>query len=303
MRLEDFRYISEIIKRGSFSKAAKSLYISQPALSKAVLKLETELGVTLIERDKNALRLTSAGELFLAEAQKVLEITDHLVQQMHALSPDKNATLRVGASQFYIKYFFPRVIPYFNQLYPNIHIKITEEVSNLTEKYLLDGDLDVSIVPLPVHSPKLSYTHIFEETFQFAFSSLREDYQQLYSEGMSHGRFDLSYFKREPFILLKQGFKMRTLSESIFNCYDFQPDVALETENYDTINSLISHQYGVSILPSFITKYDNVSYVPLDCEFANRQIVAAYAKSNSDNKFIKAFIRCLQEVLKDSLDT
>lgn len=302
MRLEDFRYISEIMKRGSFSKAAKSLYISQPALSKAVLKLEKELGVTLLERDKNSLKLTSAGELFLTEAHKVLEITDHLVQQMYALSPVKSVTLRVGASQFYIKYFFPRVIPFFNQRFPNIQIKITEEVSNLTEKYLLDGDLDLSIVPLPVHSPKLSYAGVYEETFQFAFSSLREDYQLLYREAASQGHFDLSYFKREPFILLKQGFKMRTVSESIFDCYGFQPDVALETENYDTINSLISHQYGVSILPSFITKYDNVSYVPLDCEFASRQIVAAYAKSNSDNKFIQAFIRCLQEVLKDDLD-
>lgn len=221
---------------------------------------------------------------------------------MNALSLTKESTLRIGSSQFYIKYFFPHIIPYFNKRYPNINIKITEGVSSLTEKYLLDNDLDLAIVPLPVNSPKLDYTSIYEETLQFAYCSTNEAQNQLYLQATEKGRFDLSFFQDEPFILLKHGFKMRKLSESIFESYGFQPKVVFETENYDTINSLISNNYGVSILPSFITKYDNVSYVKLDCERSNRHIVATYLKSSAGNKIINEFIKCLQTVLKENLE-
>lgn len=302
MRLEDFKYVAEIAKYGSFSKASKSLFISQPALSKAVLKLEHELGVELFKRDKNSVHLTSTGELFLTDANRILEITNNLAQKMNALSLTKESTLRIGSSQFYIKYFFPHIIPYFNKRYPNISIKITEGVSSLTEKYLLDGDLDLAIVPLPVSSQKLDYISIYEETLQFAYCSSNIAQNQLYREASSKSCFDLSHFQDEPFILLKHGFKMRKLSESIFESYGFQPNVVFETENYDTINSLISNNYGVSILPSFITKYDNVSYVKLDCESSRRHIVATYLKSSAGNKIINEFIKCLQTVLQENLE-
>ncbi len=302
MRLEDLKYVTEIAKYGSFSKASKTLFVSQPALSKAVMKLENELGVELFKRDKVSVIPTSAGEIFLIEANRILEATNNLIQEMNALSLTKESTLRIGSSQFYIKYFFPHIIPYFNKRYPNINIKITEGVSSLTEKYLLDNDLDLAIVPLPVNSPKLDYTSIYEETLQFAYCSTNEAQNQLYLQATEKGRFDLSFFQDEPFILLKHGFKMRKLPESIFESYGFQPKVVFETENYDTINSLISNNYGVSILPSFITKYDNVSYVKLDCERSNRHIVATYLKSSAGNKIINEFIKCLQTVLKENLE-
>ncbi|SCZ81807.1 LysR family transcriptional regulator [Acidaminobacter hydrogenoformans] len=302
MRLEDFKYVSEIAKHGSFSKASKTLFVSQPALSKAVIKLENELGIELFKRDKTSVILTAAGELFLNEGNKVIEITNNLIQEMNALSLTNESTLRIGSSQFYIKYFFPHIIPYFNKKYPNINIKITEGVSSLTEQYLLDADLDLAIVPLPLSSPKLDYTTIYEETFQLAYCSSNEDQDHLYRQATTNGCFDLSYFQDEPFILLKHGFKMRKLSESIFESYGFQPKVVFETENYDTINSLISNNYGVSILPSFITKYDNVSYVKLDCESSRRHIVATYLKSSAGNKIINEFIKCLQTVLQENLE-
>lgn len=302
MRLEDFRYVSEISKHGSFSKASQVLFVSQPALSKAVIKLEQELGIELFKREKASVSLTLAGEIFLVEANKILEITNNLKQEMNALSLKKEMTLRIGSSQFYIKYFFPHIIPYFNKLYPNIHIKITEGVSGLTEKYLLDADIDLAIVPLPISSHKLEYTIVFEETLQFAFCSSNTQHQALYQSALQEGCFNLSLFGEEPFILLKHGFKMRRLSEDLCESYGFQPKVVFETENYDTINSLISNNYGVSILPSYITKYDNVSYVKLDCESAQRHIVAAYTKTNAGNRIIKEFIKCLQIVLHQNLN-
>lgn len=302
MRLDDFKYVSEVAKHHSFSKAAKTLFISQPALSKAVMKLENELGIELFKRDHTSVNLTPAGAAFLIQANQILEMTNDLEQKMNEFAAAKVITLRIGSSQFYIKYFFPHIIPYFNKLFPNINIKITEGVSDLTENFLLNGDLDLAIIPLPVKSPKIEHTVVYEESFQFAFCSSNEEQHHLYKMASQESYFDLSYFKNEPFILLKHGFKMRNLSESICEGFGFQPKVVFETENYDTINSLISNNYGVSFFPSFITKFENVNYVPLDCEGSRREIVAAYSKANMNNKAIKDFIHCLKTVLEEHLE-
>jgi LysR family hydrogen peroxide-inducible transcriptional activator len=297
MRLRDFIYANEIAKHKSFSKASAALFISQPALSKAITKLEKELGVEIFTRDNVSVALTDAGRIFLEDAKKILDITAQITKKMAELADAKNTTLRIASSQFYIKYFLPKVMPEFNKIYPNINIEISEGVSSITEKNLLEKQIDLAIIPLPITSTKLSFDVIYKETLQFAFCNTNQRNLDLYYEATKEGSFDLSLFKNEPFILLKKGFKMRNLAETICKEYGFIPRVILETENSDTVNSLISNNYGVSFLPSFITKYDNVKYVDYKSLNSTRLIVAAYNNANSYNKSINLFIKCIKDVL------
>lgn len=299
MRLRDFIYVAEIAKYKSFSKASNSLFISQPALSKAIKRLEEELGVQIFIRDNVSVSLTSVGEVFLEDAHKILRITNQITKKMSDLSETKKRTLRVGSSQFYIKYYLPYLMPEFNRLFPNINVEIVEGVSTINEKKLLGHEIDIAIVPLPITMPKIIYETIYEETLQFAFCKTNSKNLNLYNNALKDGYFDLSKFRDSPFILLKNGFKMRYLAASICEEFGFSPNVILETENSDTINSLISNNYGVSFLPSFITKYDNVKYIDFKSINSKRKIVAAYDISNSNDKTIQSFVKCLREVLSN----
>lgn len=301
MRLTDFIYVTEIAKHKSFSKASNSLFISQPALSKAIKKLEEELGIPIFIRDNVSVSLTEAGEIFLEDAKKILNISNQITIKMNTLAETKKKNLRIGSSQFYIKYYLPNLMPEFNRLFPNINIEIMEGVSTINEKKILEHEIDIAIVPLPITMPKIKYETIYEETIQFAFCKTNSKNLALYTNAISEGCFDLSYFRDSPFILLKNGFKMRYLAESICKEFGFSPKVILETENSDTVNSLIRNDYGVSFLPSFITKYDNVKYLDFISQNSKRKIVAAYNSSNSKDKTIQSFVKCLREVLCNNI--
>lgn len=301
MRLKDFFYVSEVAKHKSFSKASKALFISQPALSKAVKRLENELGIDLFIRDNVSVSLTDAGIAFLIEAERIIEIVNRIDKRMSKLVENKKHTLRIGSSQFYIKYFLPNLMPELISLHPEISIEVTENVSYINEKNLVEDKLDLAIVPLPVISPSLKCETIFEETFQFSFCTSNTRHLELYNKARDVNSFDLSAFKDEPFILLKKGFKMRNLAETICGEYGFSPTVILETENFDTVNSLISNNYGVSFLPSFIRKYENVKYVDFNSSNSKRKIVAAYKTIYSSDKSICNFVKCLKKVLCKSI--
>lgn len=300
MRFRDFVYVVEIAKHKSFSKASSTLFISQPALSKAIKRLEEELGVAIFIRDNVSVSLTKAGEIFLEDAQKILTISNQIAKKMNELAETKKKNLRIGSSQFYIKYYLPNFMPEFNRLFPNINIEIMEGVSTINEKKILDHEIDVAIVPLPIAIPKIKYEVIYEETIQFAFCKANSKNLIMYNDATKNGYFDLSYFKDSPFVLLKNGFKMRHVAEAICQEFGFSPNVILETENSDTVNSLINNDYGVSFVPSFITKYDNVNYLNFESKNSKRKIVAAYDSSNSNDKTIHDFVKCLREVLKNN---
>ena len=297
MRLKDMIYVREVARYNNFSKASKTLYVSQPALSKAIMQLEKELGVTLFSRSSTSVSLTEAGRIFLEEADKILELTDGLKLKMMNLSKPNSTILKIGSAQFYNKYFMPHVIPEFKKLYPDVSIEITEGVSSVNEMRLLDNEIDLAVIPLPMSSSDLKYDLVYSEKIVFAYCSANEKLKTLYDEAIGGESFDLSLFKDVPFILLKDGFKMRLLSEAICREFGFSPNIILKPENNDTVNSLINQDFGVSFLPSFIEKYNNVSYVELASANAARSIVAAYNPNHPDMKMLKNFIECLRKTI------
>lgn len=297
MRLKDMIYVREVAKYNNFSKASKTLYVSQPALSKAIMQLEKELGVTLFSRSSTSVSLTEAGQIFLEKAESILELTKELESTMHTLSKPESSILRIGFSQFYNKYFTPHLIPEFKKLYPNITIEIAEGVSSANEKKLLDNEIDLAIMPLPISSSTLKYELVYNEKIQFAYCSNNRKLHGIYKEAVRGEHFDLSLFKDIPFVLLKEGFKMRLLSEAICKEFGFAPNTILSTENFDTVNSLVDQDLGVSFLPSFVEKRDNVNYIDLESIISKRLIVAAYNPSHPNLTVVKNFINCIRETL------
>ena len=122
--LKDIEYIRAVAREGSFSAAAASCFISQPALSLAVKRLEQELGVSLFERSTHSVKLSTAGELFLSEGENILMLSSQLKERMVGLSQLKKGNIRMGISTFYSSYYLTRNLPSFYRLHPGIKIDI-----------------------------------------------------------------------------------------------------------------------------------------------------------------------------------
>ncbi|RVU53892.1 LysR family transcriptional regulator [Anaerosphaera multitolerans] len=274
MNINQLRYIVAIAETKNFSKAAKKSFVSQPALSQYVKKLEEELGVEIFLRNKSKVEITEAGEIFVEEAIKLIESYNNLLSRMEEFAGKSSKTLTLGISQFYGKYFLPKVIPELQKLCPGKEIKIVEADSKITEENLLRGDVDLAIIPLPIYSPKIKYRTVYMENFSIAVNEKNSKAETL--KKLKKGEIDLSILKDEDFVLLNEGLKLRELSEKICKSYGFSPKVILEAENLDTLNSLVHYNIGVSLLPSMITKYSDVCYFDYTGEYASRETVVAY---------------------------
>ena len=150
MQLRDIQYVVTLAETLNFSKAAKALFISQPALSQSIRRLEDELGVTLFSRRNNAVELTRAGELFLEDGQKILQLSSHLKRQMEDIQKLKQGKLCIGITSLFGRFYFPKIYQVFRKLYPGVEILISEDTSENLEALILRGKIEFAILPLPL---------------------------------------------------------------------------------------------------------------------------------------------------------
>lgn len=142
------RYISfsRVARCGSFSAAARSLYISQPALSSDIAKLEKELGTKLFFRTGRGIKLTEAGELLYEYVAKALSFIEAGEDKLRDLSDLKAGHLTIGASDMTLRFFLLEYISIFRELYPDVKIKITNAPSPKTLSALRSGEIDFGVI-------------------------------------------------------------------------------------------------------------------------------------------------------------
>ncbi len=292
MNINQFKYVIKIAETRNFSKASELLFISQPALSQCITRLEKELGIKLFERDKLNVEITEAGKAFVEEARKILEINDTLLLKMNNYSTKPIEQFTIGVSQFYGKYFIPKIVPIFNRISPTTIVNIKESESSILEENLLENMIDMAIFPLPVQSKQIAYETLYEEKILLAVNSTDKILKNIQDESMVDA-IDLELFKDEPFVLLRKGFKLRTLVESLCLEYSFCPNVVFETENLDISNSLVHNNMGVSFVPDIISRFDDVRYFNIKSK--SREIVLACKKNNSEKYHIKKLAKELSK--------
>ena len=111
MKNRSFEYVYTVFQEGSFSKAAAKLYISQPALSAAIKKVETELyGVPLFNRGVNPVTLTPAGEFYIIAGLEISEIEDRIDAYFASAAGVRGGTLNIGSSSYFCTYVLPGII-------------------------------------------------------------------------------------------------------------------------------------------------------------------------------------------------
>lgn len=140
MIYEKYHYIEKVASLRSISKAAQELYISQPALTRIISSVEKELGIMLFNRSVLPLQLTYAGERFLEEARRILDLDAALRKELQEISEAKRGHLSIGANYAANALWLPHILPVFRREYPGISISIFQQSSPLFEKELLKGN-------------------------------------------------------------------------------------------------------------------------------------------------------------------
>ena len=289
MQLRDYMYVIAIAEQGSFTKAAKHLYITQSALSQGVSKLEVELGTKLFIRETTPITLTQAGEILLKDSYAILQIYGNIPKKIADLEHLCTGRLNIGISEFYCRYYFSKVIPLFRKKYPGIELHITEEISSVLEKMILRGNLDLSIFSRPDKSPLIDYEPIFDEPFLFATPKnhpLNKEHE--------NNNIALSLFAHEDFIMIKEGQRMRNISMDLCSQAGFEPNIIFETRSAETVNAFIAAGMGVGFVPDAVRlvtlKEQQAAYFNLKNQNTTRRFVAGFMKGGYLSNAARTFI-------------
>ena len=293
MSLKQIECVVMVAKLKSFTKAAQKLKIAQPSLSQSINILEKQVGVPLFDRSTTPISLTHAGEIYIAKAGAIIELYNDLNTQMHDISSFQTGKLRLGFSQTGY-HFIADALPTFYKKFPNADIKITQVFSTLNlEKILIDGDVDIATLMLPLHSDELSYKVIKEENACLALPITHPIAQKSKKRSKGYPLLSLSELKNEKFILPKTSQRSRPIYDKIFQKAGYEPNVFCETETFDIANSIVASGIGACFtLPQFIKedKKDKLMLFSIDEPLLSRTVVLAYKKDKRLSKIAQEFL-------------
>lgn len=304
-------YVYAVYEEKSFTKAAEKLFISQPALSATIKKLEKDLGYPIFERTGKEVVPTYMGKKYLEAAESVRVIRNNLEQEIDDLRQLKRGRIVLGSTTFIVSNVLPPMLKAFRKKYPGVEIQILVEQSTVLREKLEKGLVDIAIDNALVVESEYHYVPIMQERillgvpenlpindryrdYQIPADTIRDldcDYDQL-------PRIDISVFRDEDFILLKSGNKMRQIANCIFNERDLHPRICFEFDQLMTSISFAESGFGCCFLTDTILRYvapcKNVIYYQPDTKQKARTLYIMYRK----NKYLSAASRAMVDFLQ-----
>ncbi len=166
MTLSELKYIVALAQTRHFGKAAEQCFISQPTLSVAIKKLESELGIGLFERSKSGVTITPLGKDIVQQAQQILENVRTLQDTAAGGKDQLKGPIKIGAIFTIGPYLFPHLIPQAMQLAPDMPLYIEEDYTHNLRRKLRDGELDMIIIALPFTEADVVTRALYDEPFE-----------------------------------------------------------------------------------------------------------------------------------------
>jgi LysR family cyn operon transcriptional activator len=247
MELSQLRTFREVAEALSFTRAAQKLNMTQSAVSHQIKALESELGEPLFIRAKGGVRLTDSGQLALSYAERILEEADALRERIRGDEHEPRGRVRAAAATQAFVHLFARLFESFMRDHERVELSFRTTVSTeQTVADILNGAADVGFASLPVYSPALQVTELFEDELgvvasaRHKFAAARET--------------SVVEMRRERFILFEQGASIRRATDAFFKRVDLSPDLALESNDTYFIKLMVEHGLGVSVMPSWAVR-------------------------------------------------
>lgn len=297
MEFYELKYFSAIWENRSFSKAAAIMHISQPALSQCVQKLEMEIGVPLLNRSTRHLMLTEAGELVLDYGKRILDMKQNLDGAIKEIIHSDEVEIKVGISPFYSKHYLPSALKIIKERFPNINLKIIEDISYNLERLIADRSLDFCCIPQDPEIEGLSYEPICMEEILLAVpqsSPLRE--KAIPASPIPF--LDIKWINNQRLVTLKQIQKINQLLKPLFEAGNLRFHIVYETLDWDTVNIMIANGLGIGFVPDILTASDLGSMTPLYYRIANNGFLRRYSIAYKTEKTFTPLERHLIDIFR-----
>ncbi len=252
MTFLQLEYALALKRLGSYGRAAKSIGISQPALSIQIKKLEEEIGLTLFDRSQKKVKLTGEGILFLERAQIVITQTRQLKDLALELAEEYSGKIKIGIIPTLGPYLLPLFIQKLNDHFPKLKVYAEEAVTEEVIHGLKEGLYDVGIISTPIETD-INFTTLplFYERFLLFVSS----HHSLFNKD----KIQLDEIQKRDILLLREGNCLRNQVDNIcdLSAYDRSTSSLFyfESTSIESLCRIVEYKGGITFLPELTTLY------------------------------------------------
>lgn len=307
---QEMKYVYQVYLDGSFSLAAKHLYITQPALSISVQKIENELGMPLFDRSTRPLSLTAAGKIYIETVRRTLFLEREMEQQFADIRTLQSGNLCLGGSHYLNAYILPEVLTGFNRAYPGIRLRLVEDSSDRLSQMLDERKLDLTfncdpqVLPNYTHYPAF-YDHILLAVPEEAPINASLSYAALRAPDIIKGThlkeecpaINLSCFKDLEFLLLTEGNNLHERALQLFREAGFSPKIKMEVAQLATAYHLAEHAMAAAFVSDRLPRaeHSRLLFYKLDSALTGRLFYILLPKQRYTSFAVQAFVRYFTE--------
>ena len=276
--LSQYKIFYEVAKAGNISKAAKELYISQPAISKAISKLEDSLGLSLFTRSSRGVQLTSEGEILFEHTREAFDALDRGEQELKRIQEFDIGHLRIGVSNTLCKYILLPYLKTFIDQYPHMKVTIESQATAQTLARLEQQKIDLGLVAEPSVRRDLAFIPVMD--IQDTFVTTPNYLENLY---LREGQ-DTSLFETGNIMLLDTSNMTRHHVDEYMAENNIFPHQILEVTTMDLLIEFAKIGLGIAcVIKELVQKELDSGMlvgIPLDIPIHRRTIGFAYHPAN-----------------------
>jgi len=272
MNIRDLKYLVALSETKHFRKAAEQCYVSQPALSMQIQKLEDSLGITLFERSNREVIITDIGREIINKAKELLLIEKEIYEIADNLKNPLSGNLRIGAFPTLAPYIFPKIVPKIHAELNELKLFLIEEKTNNLIYKLENGEIDIALLALPIENTNLDYIELFDDYFYLAVS---QNHKLASKKNITYD--ELSNTK---LLLLEEGHCLRNHALDVCSIIGINEKEDFRATSLETLRQMVIADIGITLIPEIAKKNnDNIIYIPFIENNPKRTIAIVYRKT------------------------
>ena len=294
MELHQLRYFVAVAETENFTRGAARANVSQPSLSQQIMKLESEVGHKLFHRLGRKAVLTEAGVAFLERARRILFEVENAAKELGD-HPSLGRRITVGAVQTVMPYLLTPLIAALRESHPNLLINAQEDFRANLVRGVVEGDLDLAIVPTPVKDVRISVEPLLTEPLLLLVGKRHPI--------ASRTEISISDLAEESFISLGDSSALAAQVRTFFGDQKFQPRIGFRCAQVATLKLFVSMGLGISLLPQLARlpdDRDSLTYLRITGSEPTRDLVVIRHLQRYQSRGAEQFLTLLRQHIRAS---
>lgn len=295
MNLKQLEAFVQVSESGSFSKAAKELFLTQPTISAHISSLEKELNVRLFIRNTKEVSLSDDGKDLYRYAKQITDLEKAIEERFYMDSDDGKHFITIAASTIPAQYLLPKVLMCYRERYPKEQIKIMETDSSEVVTHVVDHMVDVGFTGTVLEKKHCKYIPFYKDELAVITPDTPE-----YRILKEQNRDDIDWIKRKPLILREEGSGTRKEAEKQLKNAGISMedlDIVASIANQETIKKSVKQGMGITVLSRLAAEdEDGLLIFPIPGADEGRDINLVYNKNYQMTRSADRFIRIVKEV-------